>query len=168
MINKKGDIFQVTFLLIILLVIALIGIIVFKLSWEVTSAYEEMEDLNDSEIAREVNLTVKKALPYFFDELVFFMFIGGIIALIAAAVKTEFSPVIIGLFIIMIFFTVLVASGFVNIYQGFTQSEALTGVSSQLPLTNILFSKYTPLIFAIIGGVILIIMYSKSGSDIVT
>lgn len=168
MINKKGDIFQVTFLLIILLVIALIGLIFFKLSWEITSAYAEMEEINDTETAREANITVKKALPYFFDELVFFIFIGGIIALMAAAVKTKFSPVIIGLFIIMIFFTVLVASGFVNIYQGFAQSESLTDVSSQLPLTNILFSKYTPLIFAIIGGVVLIVMYSKSGSDIVT
>jgi hypothetical protein len=35
-----------------------------------------------------------------------------------------------------------------------------------MPLTNILFSKYTPLIFTVIGAIVLIFMYGKSGGDI--
>ena len=164
--NKRGDAFQIIFVLIFLFIIALVGLIFFKLSWEVTGAFQDLKEINDSKIAKEVLSTHKKSLPHIFDELMLFMFLGLTIALIIAAVRTDFSPMVIFLFLILLILTVLNAAAFVNIYQGLAQDPSLIGVSSKLTFTNIIFSRYTPLFFAVLGAVIIILMYGKSGSDI--
>lgn len=166
--DKRGDIFQISYALIIIFVIACLGLLFFKLEWGITGAFDEMDQVNQPEnaLAKDVNLTIRNLLPSFHDEFVLLMFLGVTIALIIAAAKTDFNPIIIFLFLILMVVTILNASGFVNIYQGFAESPQMTDVSSQMTFTNIIFSKYTPLIFSVLGAIVLILMYGKSGGDI--
>lgn len=164
--DKRGDIFQISYALIIIFLIAFIGLIFFKLSWETNKMWEESEELNNSDYGEEIIASQKQSMPHIFDELVLFMFLGLTIALVIAAARTNFNPILIFLFLILLLITILNAAGLVNIYQGFAQDETFTEVSSQLTLTNIILSRYTPLIFAVLGAIIIIIMYGKSGSDI--
>ena len=99
------------------------------------------------------------------DFFIFFFFLGANIGLIIGAIKTKYTGVMAFLFILLILIEILVASGMVNIYQGFRNEVGLSPIPNQMTLTNILLSQYFPLIISIIGGVILIFMFSKTGQD---
>lgn len=163
--NKKGDFFQIFFLLIILLVAAVMGLLCLKLGTLINEKIEEVYP-DQSEAVVKVNNFVQTQAPKAVDYMVFFLFLGGTIGIMTAAVRTNFSPVIIFLFLLMSLIAILSASGIVNLYQGFAQTDVLVDVSQELTLTNIVFSRYTPLFICIIAGISLILMYSKSGSDI--
>lgn len=166
--NKKGDIFQIIFFLILLLIISIVGILFYALTDKVGDAWDDSELLEEGSIAKESSDIIQANAPAVTDEFVFFMFLGMIIALIIAAVKTNFSPTVIFLFIIVLIIAVFIAAGFTNLYQGFAQGDDLAEYSANLTLTNIVWSRFTPLFICILGGIILIIMYGKSGGDIVT
>lgn len=166
MMNKKGDIFQLFFLLIFLFMAAIIGLLTYAMSDEINETLLNFSESGTT--AYEATNIIRTNVPTAFDELVLFLFLGGVIALCISAVKTNFSPTIIFLFIIITILAVAVAGGFVNIYQGFTDAPALNDLADNLTFTNIIFSRYTPLIICIVSALILILMYGKTGSDIVS
>lgn len=168
MLNKKGDIFQLIVLLIVLFVAAIVGILFLAMSNEVTQAYEDTGLLNDTAIGQQYNDMMQDTAPKSTDYMIFMLFCGGVIGLMISASKTNFSPTIFFLFLLLLVITIFISSGMVNIYSGFAQQATLVDEANQLVLTGFLFSKYTPLIMTVLGGIIMLIMWSKTGGDIVT
>jgi len=164
--NKKGDIFQLVFILIILLIAAIVGLLFLTLSGKVITIYQSMPIMNQTTVV-EVNNVMQQTAPTTTDYMIFFIFLGSVMGVVISAVKTNFSPTIIFMFLMLLVITIFVASGVVNIYSGFAQDVTLAEYANQLTLTNFIISKYTPLIMAVLGGLILLIMYGKSGSDII-
>lgn len=164
--NRKGDLFQLPYLVVLLLVIALVGLLVGFMSWKVTEFYKGVQGVNESAMAKTANERIGDLSPNIVDWMVLFFFIFGTTGLLVAAVRTNFSIVVMGLFIFLLLLSVFIAAQSANIYHGFSEDSTLKPFSSRLTFTNILFSKYTPLIVVLIGAVILIIMYGKSGSNI--
>ena len=169
MINdKRGDIFQLSVLLILVFVLAVVGLLFLTLSQGVTNFYDRTNLLNGTAIGQDAINTIKNTAPTTTDYAIFFIFLGGTLGLCISAVKTNFSPTILFLFLMLLVITIFISSGLVNIYSGFAETPTLATAASQLTLTNFILSRHTPLIFACIGALILLIMYGKSGSDIVT
>jgi len=166
--NKKADVFQLIVLLVILFVAAITGILFLKLGNEVTGIYEDTGMLDDTAIGQEYNEMMQETAPKTTDYMIFMLFFGGTIALMISASRTQFSPTIFFIFILFLIITIFIASGMVNIYSGFAEQTALTKESGQLTLTGFLFSKYTPLVMAVLGGLIMLIMWGRSGGDIIT
>lgn len=164
--NKKADIFQLIFLLIILFIAAIVGILFLKLGNEVTGVYEDSGLLDNTAIGTKFNEMMQATAPETTDYMIFFIFFGGVIALLISASRTNFSPTIFFLFLLFLLITIFVASGMVNIYSGFAQQATLVNEAGQLQLTGFLFSKYTPLLMTVIGGLIMLIMWGKSGGDV--
>jgi len=166
--SKKGAMFQLLFLLIILFISAIVGLLFLTFTYKITESYEETGILNSTVIGTESNELIRNTAPYTTDYAIFFLFIGGIIGVCISAVRTNFSPVLIILFLFLLIITIFVASGFVNIYSGFAETGVMEESSEDLTITSFIFSRYTPLIFACLGGLIMVIMWSKTGGDIVT
>ena len=166
--NKKGDIFQLLVLLIILFIASIVGILFLTLSNKVTQAYEDTGLLNKTVIGQQYNDMMQDTGPKSTDYMIFMLFAGGVIGILISASKTNFSPTIFFLFLLLLVITIFVSSGMVNIYSGFSQQATLIDSANQLQLTGFIFSKYTPLIITIIGGLIMLIMWSKTGGDIIT
>ena len=166
--NNKADIFQLIILVVILFVAVIVGILCLKLSNEVTDVYDESGLLNDTIIGQKFVDKIQETAPKTTDYLVFMLFAGGVIALMISASRTQFSPTIFFIFFLFLMITIFIASGFVNIYSGFTQQLTLADEADQLQLTGFIFSRYTPLILTVIGGLIMLIMWGKSGGDIIT
>ncbi len=164
--DKRGDIFQVFFLLIIVFIAAIVGLLSLTLSDKFNEHLQGTEGFNDSISAQKVSNFEQNQSPYIFDYLVFFLFLGCNIGLVISSVRTNFSPGILFLFMLVLLIAVLVSAGLVNIYQGFTDVSTLSETASKLTLTNIIFSRYTPLFISLISAVVLVLMYSKSGSEI--
>lgn len=164
-IQKKG-IFNIFVALIIILVVAIVGLLFFIMSAKVNEYWLDSGLLNSTAVGTHAVEQMRDIAPTYTDYAIFLTYIGLLFATIIGAVKTNFSPVLIFFFIILLIGGVLVAGGVVNIYHGFSDLPDVTAYSSQLGLTAFVFSRYTPLIIAVIGAVTLIIMWSKSGGDI--
>ena len=162
--SKKADIFQIVFLLCIVIVMAIMGLLVGILSYHITEQYKS-PILSNSPTGVKANTQIQQMSIPIMDFFIFFFFLGSNIGLIISAIRTKYSPTIMFLFIMLLLIEILIASGMVNIYQGFHNEPSLAPVSSSFYLTNMLLSKYFPLIISVIGAVVLIFMYSKSGEQ---
>lgn len=164
--NKRGSFFELPYLIVLLLVIALLGLLFGYMSWKITGAYDGLQQINDTPLAKSVNSNFNQTIPSIVDTFVFLFFLGAIIALLVAAVRTNFSIVVLGLFFLLFLISIFIASGAANIYQGFAGDTNLQEFSVNLVFTAIVFSKWTPLIMVLIGATILLIMYGKSGGSV--
>lgn len=165
--NKKADVFQLTLLLVLLFVVAIIGILFLTLAMKVNTFYRDSNLIQyDNSTSDKANQILLDTTPNTTDQLMMLLFLGGTIGIVLSAVRTNYSPITIFLFIILLFIDLFISAGFVNIYSAFANTAPLNEYSSSQVFTNILFSRYTPLIWWIIGLITLIIMYGKSGGDI--
>lgn len=166
--QKKGDIFQVIIMLIILLVIAIVGLICLVLTTNVNNFWDSSGLLNDTAVGTQAIDTLQDTAPKTTDYAIFFLFLGMNIGILVAAVRTNFSPIIIFLFILLTLIAIMFAAGAVNMYQGLAQQSNVIDISSGLTFTNFLFSRYLPLVVSMICAGIMLIMYGRSGGDIIT
>lgn len=164
--QKKGDVFQIMFMLVLIFAIAVVGLLTLVLTTRVNSFWDSSNLLNDTAIGTRAIDQLQDTAPRTTDYAIFFLFLGMNIGIVVAAVKTNFSPAIIFLFILLTLIEIMVAAGIVNMYQGLAQQPSIIDVSNELTLTNFIFSKYLPLIISMISAFVMLIMYGKSGQDI--
>lgn len=165
--DKRGDVFQIIFLFAFITVVAILGLFFGFLSWKISGAYADMKQINDTQTAREANQRVYNSVPFIDDTFILFFFLFGVIGLLVAAARTEFNIIVMGLFIVLLFIAIFLASMETNLYRGLADDPSISDYSSQLTFKNVLFSKYMPLIVVLIGLLILLIMYGKAGGNIV-
>ncbi|MFX1312074.1 MAG: hypothetical protein ACFFHD_05635 [Promethearchaeota archaeon] len=164
--NKKGDIFQVMFMLILIFAVAIVGLICLFLTTNINNFWDDSGLLNQSEKAGESIDTMQRIAPKTTDYTILFLFIGLIMGTTIAAIKTNFSVVTILLFIFLTMVAVMEAAGFVNLYRGLADDSAIRSVSQDLHWTDFIFSKYLPLLTICICALMMILMYAKSGGEI--
>lgn len=165
--QKKGDIFQILFMLTLLVVVAITGVLMLVLTTHVNNFWEESGLLNETTAGKESLETMQRVAPRTTDYVTFFLFMGMIIGITISAVRTDFNAITIILFIFIMLISIVMAAGFVNIYRGIALADGVSTISSDLTLTNFIFSKYTPLITGILCALVMIIMYGKGGGEIV-
>ena len=165
LMNKKGDIFQIFIVLIILTAVAIAGFLMLVMTSQVNNYWKSSGIMPVNSTADKATTVMQDTSYKTTDYAIFFLFLGLNIGVVISAVRTNFSATIIFLFILLTFLAVMISAGMVNIYQGLAHS--VPDVGSKLTLTNYVFSKYTPLIMCVISALIIIIMYGKTGSDVV-
>jgi hypothetical protein len=166
--NKKGDISQLPVVLIILIIAAIVGFLCLTMASRVNTYFLGSGLMPENSTAQHATQVINENAPYTTDYMIFFLFLGSNLALIIGAVRTKFSPTIIFFFILLLIITIFIAAGFVNIYQGLTDVAGFTDIHNKLTLTNFIFSKYLPLIMTVVGILIMIVMWGKSGGEIIT
>lgn len=166
--NNRGEIFNIIVMLILLIVVALAGLIIGKISWEVTKSYDRLSVMSNPEnqIAHDANLRLQTSSYKTIDYAIFFLFLFSNVGIVIGAVKTNFSPIFMFLFFMLMMLAIMTAAGFVNMYQGLAQDSAMVGYSTQLTLANFVFSKFTPAMIAAICGLVMVIMWGKGGAEI--
>ena len=166
--QKKGDIFQILIVLIIIFVVALIGFITLTLTTRVNTFWDDSGLLNDTAVGTEAINKLQDTAPRTTDYAILFLFLGMNIGVVISAVRTNFTPVTIILFIFLTLISIIVAAGMVNMYQGLAQTASVVDIGESLTFTGFLFSKYLPLLITIISAFVMLIMYGKSGGDIIS
>lgn len=167
-LGRKGDIFQLPVVLVIVFIAALVGLLFLTMTFKVNQFWDSSGLLNSSAEAIHATDKMQTVAPLYTDYMVFFLFLGANLGLVISAVRTRFSPTLIFFFILILLITIFIASGLVNVYSGFANAPVTSEVSGDLILTNWVFSRYTPLTMTVIGGIIMLIMWGRQGADIVT
>lgn len=163
--SKKGDMFQVLFMLAILTGVAIVGLICLYLATNINNFWDSSGLLNNTAVGTQAINQLQDTAPKTTDYAVLFLFIGLNIGILISAVKTNFSPIVIFLFILLALIAIMISAGMVNIYQGLAQQPDVLSVSSGLTYTNFIFSKYLPLTVSIICALVMLIMWGKSGGE---
>ena len=166
-IQKKGDIFQILIVLIIIFALALVGFLTLGITTGVNDFWDESGLLNDTETGTLAIDRMQDTAPRTTDYAILFLFLGMNIGVVISAVRTNFTPVTIILFIFLTLISIMVSAGMVNMYQGLAQTASVIDIGESLTFTGFLFSKYLPLIITIISAFVMLIMYGKSGGDII-
>jgi ammonia channel protein AmtB len=166
--QKKGDIFQILIVLIIIFALALIGFLTLTITTRVNTFWDDSGLLNETAVGTEAINKMQDTAPKTTDYAILFLFIGMNIGIIISAVRTNFSPVTIILFIFLTFISIMIAAGMVNMYQGLAQSPSVSDIGESLTFTNFLFSKYLPLIICVVSALVMLLMWGKSGGDIIS
>lgn len=164
--QKKGDIFQVLFMIVLVFGVAVVGLLVYVMTHNVNQFWDESGLLNQTAVGEQAIDTLQDTAPKTTDYAIFFLFLGMNIGVLVAAVRTNFSATVIFLFILLTLLAIMVAAGVVNMYQGLAQQPSIIDISNDLTLTNFIFSRYMPLVISIICGLVMLVMYGKSGADI--
>ena len=76
--NKKGDVFQILVMLILLFVCAVVGLILLTFSMKVTQTYAALPQLNQSAVAVKANLVLQQTAPTTTDYMIFFLFLFSV------------------------------------------------------------------------------------------
>ena len=166
--DKRGDIFQILVVLIIIFVLAIVGFLTLTLTTRVNTFWDDSGLLNDTIAGTQAVEKMQDTAPKTTDYAILFLFIGMNIGVIISAVRTNFSPVTIILFIFLILISIMISAGMVNLYQGMAQTSSVSDIRENLTFTNFLFSKYLPLIICIISAFVMLLMYGKSGDSIIS
>lgn len=166
--KRKGDIFQILIVLIIIFVLALIGFLTLTVSTRVNQFWDSSGLLNSTEVGTNAIDTIQDTAPRTTDYAILFAFLGMNIGVVIAAVRTRFSPTTIILFIFLTLISIMISAGMVNMYQGLAQTPSVSDIGEGLNFTNFLFSKYLPLIITILSALVMLIMYGKQGGDIIS
>lgn len=165
--NRKGDITMLPVVLVILIIAALIGLLTLMMSNSINNFWVTSGVMQPDTTADDARQIIQSASAPTTDWMIFLLFLGCHLGVIISAISTKFTPTLMFFFILLLFIDILIASGIVNIYQGFANAPVAIDTSNQLALTNIVFSKYLPLIVLVMGILIMLIMWGKSGGDII-
>lgn len=163
--DKRGNVLSMIIILVFLIAISIVALITTTLSKKATQKFDELGIYEENSSAQIANDKLDTLAPRLADELVFFFYIGLNIGLVVASVKTNFSPIVLIIFIMLLVFAIILAAGFTNIYQQFAQSDSFSEYSQELSLTNIIWSQYTPLIICVLAGITMIIMYGRNNGS---
>lgn len=164
--QKKGEIFQVFVAMIIIIVCAIVGFLMLTMTTRFNNTMQTSGMLNSSVTATNAVAKMQTTAPQTTDYTILFLFLGLTIGIMISAVKTNYHPMTIVLFIFLVLIAIMVAAGMVNMYQGLAQTPSVSDIGASMPFTNFLFSKYFPLIITIICAIALILMYGKGGDAI--
>ena len=128
--QKKGDVFQVLFLIVLIFAVAVVGLLCLVLTLRVNEFWDESGLLNETEAGTAAIETMTETAPRTTDYAIFFLFLGMNIGVIIAAVRTNFSAAVIFLFILLTLIAIMMSAGMVNMYQGLAQQPSIIDVSS--------------------------------------
>lgn len=166
--EKKGDVFQILIVLIIIFALSLVGFLALTISTRVNTFWDESGLLNETATGTQAIDTLQDTAPKTTDYAILFAFIGMNIGVVIAAVRTKFSATTIILFIFLTMISIMISAGLVNMYQGLATTPSVSDIGESLTFTNFLFSKYLPLIICVLSAFVMLIMYGKQGGDIVS
>lgn len=166
-VQRKGDIFQILIVLVILFAVALVAFLTLTMTTRVNTFWDSSGLLNSSETATKAIGQMQDTAPKTTDYAMLFLFLGMNIGVVISAVRTNFSAVTIILFIFLTLISIMIAAGMVNMYQGLAQNPTTSDIGDSLPITGFLFSKYLPLIICVLSAIVMILMFGKQGGEII-
>jgi len=158
--NKQGDFQSIMILIAIIFVIAIVAIIFSKVFLMITSELKTQPEFSNTTIDT-IEVVEDKTIPLL-DFLIFFSLIALMVGLIISSIYINVHPAVIMIFIIALVLAIFLGGQIANIYSEITTDAELSATSSQFDFTNAILGQHLPIIIAVIGTIVIIILYGKS------
>jgi len=149
--------------LIIAIVFAIVTLVVAYAGDEIFDELKTNPNLESSETAVAKVDQVQGLMTGAFDQLVFFIVIGIVLALIIIAIYSDFHPVFVVFLIIVIIFMIIIAGLMANVHDEITSTEILSEKAEEFTMTNWVMGSNLPIIIAVGGVLAIMVMLAKRG-----
>ena len=160
MANKKGQIVDLLFMSMILIMIAVLGLIMYKIISDVNDQFESDENIGSD--ARELSQNYENRLPGMIQQLFMVALVGiGIITLVASFMVMS-HPVFYGLMFFVLAFMTWINSIYANFWQDFATTSNFGAIVNNFPMMTYIL-QYFPLVMLVMSIIIVVIMVSKGG-----
>ena len=159
--NKKGSALDILWIAGTLIALAVIILIVYKVSDEFNTKLSTDSTFNEyagAENAKSSMNQMNNMYPGIIDNGFLVLAIGLSIAAIILAAMVRIHPVFLVFFIIIWALIIFLSGVFSNIYQEMAAQPEMTALADNLTFTTHILN-YLPFIVGILGGVLAIIMY---------
>lgn len=156
--DKKGSIFQIIGLIILLFVAVTSLVLIFDIGQRLLPAINEK--LNDSTENATINYTIQTTLDttYSYDYAGLAIFAGLVIALVFSAYVTLAHPGFTPVYILILVISTIAAAPISNAYQAI---QTQVGHSASFTMTGVIMNNL-PLIVAVAGFIFIIVVFIKS------
>ncbi len=160
--NQKGDISSLIItLIVILFIVGIVTLLFSKVFLDVTSQLKDMPQFSNRTV-ENLEFVESKTIPLL-DYLFFFSFIAIAIGLIISSIFINTHPSFTIIFLVALGIAVVLAGIFANIYMRVGENSEMVTTYNQFTLTQALMNHF-PLIVFVIGVIVVIILYGKSGT----
>ena len=159
--SKKGSVQDVIFIATSLLAIAVVVLIVFKISDEIKTKIDGNANIakyDTSSRGRNAFAEVNGMYSGVIDNSFLFLAVGLAIVAIALAAMVRIHPVFFFFFLFILFIIIFLCGVFSNIYQEIAEEDEFQELAERLVfITNIM--RFLPFIVGTFGMIISIVMY---------
>lgn len=156
--NKKGSIFDVIILSVILFILALFIIFGYKIMTEFDTEFQTNDDLASE--SKSIMSDLKGRFVNLFDGIFFAFMILFAIAIAVGAYYFPVHPVFFVMSIFIIIFVVILAAVFANTYSDISEASEISSPTAEFTLMPFIFNNYV-LFIMVLAFLIVIIMYAK-------
>src|SRR3990167_6602416 len=160
--NKKGSALDVLYIIVFLFVFAIGLIIADKVLYEIDEGTNTT--LGSSNVSN-FSFAQGRTSIRLFDFAYIFVVIGLFITTIIFAFLIKTHPVFFVASLMLFIVTVIIGVVLSNVYEEFTASPDLVDTANRFPVMNYVMDNL-PTIVTIMGGLVLIVLYAKSGSPL--
>lgn len=156
--NKKGSIEDLVFIFVSLFTIAVVILIIFKVSNSLNTEFQASNKINTR--GKAAYNSINNLYPGVVDNSMLFLVIGLCITALMFAMMVRVHPVFFILYIIILAILIFVSAAFSNVYQQMAAQTDLASEAAQLTFTtNIL--TYLPFLIGVFGFLLAIVMYKS-------
>ena len=162
-LNKKGSLMDLLYIASILLTVAVVTLIVFKVSTKLNDEFQSSDVINKSDTDdKAVNSfnTINNMFPSVVDNSFLFLTFGLAVVIFILAALVRVHPIFIVFFIILLIFFIFLCGVFSKVYQEIAASPSFQAEATQLTLTTNIMT-FLPFIVGIVGGILAIVMYKN-------
>lgn len=161
-LKKKAQIVDLLYMSMILVMIAVVGMITYKVISDVTDQFEEDDTIGSEAIAYTQNY--EDRLPGMLQQLFMIALVGISIVTLVASFMVLSHPVFYGLMFIVLAFMTWVNSIYANFYQEFASTVNFGELGSNIPMITYVM-QYFPLLILVLSIIIVVVMVAKGGGQ---
>ena len=157
-LKKKAQVVDLLYMSMVLVLIAVIGLITYKVISDINDQFDESDTIGAE--AKAYTQNYEDRLPGMLQQLFMISLVGiGILTLIASFMVLS-HPVFYGLMFVVLAFMVWINSLYANFYQSFASTENFGALGNNIPIITYVM-QYFPLIILVISIIIVVVMVSK-------
>ena len=165
--NKRGQSFGFLPYLLIGLIIAIVfSIVALVVAYGGDEIFDELKGnsfIGGSNTTVDNINVVQGLMTGAFDQLVFFLMFGVVLALIVLAIYSDFHPILVVFLIIFIVLMVVIGGLMANVHDEIKENELLADKADEFTMTNWIMGENLPIIIAVGGVIAIMIILAKRG-----
>ena len=155
-LGKKGSAVDLTFIISAIFSFAVVAIIVTLLVYHINSEFQDSDVLDTD--AKAASETMSSGFASSMDGAVIFVFFGLCFLSLLLASLVAVHPTFLILYFLELIVLILVSGAISNAYQAVIENESISVIASYFSLSTSFF-HYLPFVIAVIGIVLMVIMY---------
>jgi len=160
--TKKAQVVDLLYMSMILIMVAVLGLIIYKVISDVNDQFTLDENIGSD--ARALSQNYEDRLPSMVQQLFMISLVGIAILTLIASFMVMSHPVFYGLMFVVLAFMTWINAIYADFWQSFATTSNFGTIVNDFPMMTYIL-QYFPLVILVISIIIVVVMVSKGGGQ---